>query len=116
MVLGVVVGAGVTFVLMRGSSLGALPLRVVKFQIGTETLGNPTVLQITNTGTDDIKIQDLRINDRDECSNPEVIGSLRKNGRMLKVGEVFTSKMTCEGSMIRVTVKTDHGTETYRWN
>jgi hypothetical protein len=112
LVLGVVVGAGGTFLPMGGSSLGALPLKVEKVQNGPETF----YLRITNTGTEDIKIQDLAINDRDECSDPGVIGPIRKNGRILKVGEVFTSTMTCKGSMIRVTVKTDHGAETYTWN
>jgi hypothetical protein len=118
-VIGVVIGAGGTFVLTRndvGSSLGLMPpLKVEKFQIGAETLGNPISLRITNTGTDDIRIQDLAINDRDECSDPEIIGPLRKNGRILKVGEVFTSTMTCKGSLVRVTVKTDHGTGSYGW-
>jgi hypothetical protein len=116
LVLGVVVGAGGTFLLMRGSSLGALPLKVEKVQNGSETFGNPIYLRITNTGTEDIKIQELAINDRDECSDPGVIGPIRKNGRILKVGEVFTSTMTCKGSMIRVTVKTDHGAGTFTWN
>ena len=43
MVLGVVVGAGFTFVVLQyGSSLGALPLTVEKVQIGPAMLGNPT--------------------------------------------------------------------------
>ena len=72
-------------------------------------------MQITNTGREEIKLQDLAINDRDECSDPAVIDPLRKNGRILKVGEVFTSTMTCKGSLVRVTVKTDHGTGSYGW-
>jgi hypothetical protein len=60
LVLGVVVGAGGTFVLMSnnvGSSLGLIPpLKVEKFQYGPATLGNPTSLQITNTGREDIKM------------------------------------------------------------
>jgi hypothetical protein len=88
MVIGAVIGAGLTLVLTQGSPLG-LPLKVEKFQIGSEALGNPISLRITNTGTDDIKIKDLSINDRDECSDPGVIGPIRKNGRTLKVGEVF---------------------------
>ena len=119
MVLGVVVGAGGTYVLTRndvGSSLGLMPpLKVEKFQYGPESLGNPTSLRITNMGSEDVKIQDLAINERDDCSAPEVIGPIRKNGRILKVGEVFTLPMTCKGSMIRVTVKTDHGAGSYDW-
>ena len=43
MVLGVVVGAGFTFVVLQyGSSLAALPLTVEKVQIGPAMLGNPT--------------------------------------------------------------------------
>jgi hypothetical protein len=120
MVLGEVVGAGGTFILMSnnvGSSLGLMPpLKVEKVQIGPETFGNPIDLRITNTGTEDIKIVDLAINDRDECSNPDVIGPIRKNGRILKVGEVFTSTMRCKGSLVRVTVKTDHGNGSWGWN
>jgi hypothetical protein len=112
MVLGVVVGVGGTFVLTRNYGLR---LKVEKVQNGPETLGNPTYLWITNTGAEDIKIQDLAINDREECSSPEVIGPIRKNGRILKVGEVFTAPMTCKGEMIRVTVKTDHGVGVYSW-
>ena len=119
MVLGVVVGAGGTYVLTRndvGSSLGLMPpLIVEKFQYGPESLGNPTSLQITNTGREDIKIQDLAINDRDECSDPAVIGPIRKNGKILKVGEVFKSTMVCKGELIRVTVRTDHGAGSYGW-
>ena len=118
-VIGAVVGAGGTFALMSnnvGSSLGLLPsLKVEKFQYGPESLGNPISLQITNTGTEAIKIQDLAINDRDECSDPQVIGPIRKNGKILKVGEVFTSNMTCKGSLIRVTIKTDHGAGSWGW-
>ena len=102
LVIGAVVGAGGTYVLTHnvadlGSSLGVMPsLKVEKFQYGPETLGNPIDLRITNTGAENIKIQDLAINDRDECSDPAVIGPIRKNGKILKVGEVFTSTMTCK--------------------
>jgi len=95
LVIGAVVGAGATLVLTRdvanlGSSLGLMPsLTVEKFQYGPATLGNPISLRITNTGTEAIKIEDLAINDRDECSGPEVIGPIRKNGKILKVGEGF---------------------------
>jgi hypothetical protein len=116
MALGVVVGAGGTLVLIRNTSLGALPLKVEKFQIGSEPLGNPIGLRITNTGTEAIKIQDLAINERDDCSASEVIGPIRKNGKILEVGEVFTSTMTCKGSLVRVTVKTDHGNGSWGWN
>ena len=120
MVLGAVVGAGGTFILMSndvGSSLGLMPpLKVEKFQYGPESLGNPTSLRITNMGSEDVKIQDLAINERDDCSAPEVIGPIRKNGKILKVGEVFTSTMTCKGSLVRVTVKTDHGDGSWGWN
>jgi hypothetical protein len=121
MVIGVVVGAGATLVLTGnvanlGSSLGVIPpLKVEKFGAGGEMFGASSLLRITNTGTEDIKIQDLAINDRDECSNLGDVRGLRKNGRILKVGEVLTWPMTCEGSMVRVTVKTDHGNGSYSW-
>jgi hypothetical protein len=91
------------------------PLKVERVQTGPATLGNPTYLRITNTGREEIKIQDLAINERDECSDPQVIGPIRKNGKILKVGEIFTSTMMCKGELIGVTVKTDHGVGSYGW-
>jgi hypothetical protein len=65
-------------------------------------------LKITNTGSGDLEIIDVIINDRPECAPG--FGGIRAH---LRVGEFAAWDSPC--NIVRATIKTNQGEKTYKW-
>src|SRR5690242_19919920 len=81
-----------------------------------------SAVRITNTGNANLKVTDVRFNDRADCP-PQLVTWLGIpmpfNGQVIGVGEQIVIVPIAGGclfpNIVRVTVGTDHGASTYYW-
>ena len=74
------------------------------------------VLEITNTGKKPLKIVGMKINDRSDCSISRLsfIEGRSPFPLTLKIGDELSLMSSCQ--IVRATVDTDQGSETYSFN
>jgi hypothetical protein len=73
--------------------------------------------EFINTDTKAIKIEGVRINDREDCKISPLLSPAPNNGHFpieLKVGDKLTLTSSCR--IVRISVETDHGSDTYSFN
>jgi hypothetical protein len=74
------------------------------------------VLEITNTGKKPLKVVGIKINDRSDCSISQLsfIEGRSPFPLTLKIGDELSLMSSCQ--IVRATVDTDQGSETYSFN
>jgi hypothetical protein len=75
------------------------------------------VLEVTNVGKKPLKITGMKINDRSDCSISALLSFVQGPSPFpltLKVGDELSLKSSCQ--IIRVSVDTDQGSESYSFN
>ena len=83
------------------------------------TIQGLPALKITNTGSDDLKINDVQFNDRTDCQ-PELVAAfsipVEFSPQLVRSGAAIAVIPKCFGTSIeKVLIQTDHGTGRYYW-
>ncbi len=93
------------------------------------------IFRVKNVGKDQMKILNVLLNDREDCSTAAFSSNLNKEAarrlfvfglsqtsndpateRVLRIGESADFLLSCTGSIVRASIWTDHGAATYTFN
>ena len=108
-ILGILVLTALVGILFAGGN--DLNLKIVRTDENFR--GDGVILDITNVGQKQVRIVSIVFNERDDCP-PLAYAAMPFKARDLKVGDGLRVYSICR--IIRATLKTSEGSETYSFN